>query len=762
MAVPWEVWARIGRQWRDYRLRRQWADAVARVAIRTGGLLVIVAILGVAFVLLAESWPLFRSPALQPVAVGVSPEQAFLPVLATTLLMDDYGETLMGIAPDGQWHLLAWPSLRRLQTGVLMPPTEKVDSTPPTPSVTAGWADPWGRRGAVARPSGQIWLWEATWNWQYEGDRRTLAGLSVQALPWVQVPLAPDEAVTRLTVLAGERLEQTQVAALTSRGRLFLVVSQRAGGLFDEKWVPAVWEVQPRPPQMTALAIAQGYLYVGTSEGDVWVYELQEAAPPVRREAVRLYPEDPAPVTAMTTLLGRFALAIGDARGRVCVAFPVRRDEGWQFTRVRDFRPQDGAIRSIVPAQWTRGFLTLTDRGTVAWHHSTAGTTRWSARLAPTAWSHAVIARDMGNVLLVDAAGRGHAYRLRDPHPEVSLRALFGRVWYEGYDRPQFIWQSSSGSQEFEPKYSLVPLIFGTLKGTFYALIFAVPLGLLGALYMGQFMHPTVRAQLKPLIELMAGLPSVVLGFVAGLWLAPRAETWFPALLVWHGAFLLGGLTSPLVWRLWPWKPQERSRQDRLKLVLVALWLTALFLTCLAFNRAIEQVLFGGNYHRWFQERWGWAYEQRNALVVGFAMGYTVVPIIFSIAEEAIATVPRDWIAGALALGATPWQTLRSIVIPASLSGIVSAVMVGFGRAVGETMIVLMATGNTPVLDPSPFVGFRTISANLAVELPEAAVGDTHYRVLFLSALLLFGFTIVVNTVAELLRERVRRRYYQR
>jgi len=306
-----------------------------------------------------------------------------------------------------------------------------------------------------------------------------------------------------------------------------------------------------------------------------------------------------------------------------------------------------------------------------------------------------------------------------------------------------------------------VPLIFGTLKGTFYALVFAVPLALLGALYMGQFMHPTVRAQLKPLVELMAGLPSIVLGFVAGLWLAPRAETWFPALLVWHGAFLVGGLTSPLVWRLWPWKPQERIQRDWLQLVLVALWLVALFWICLAGNRAFEQVLFGGNYHQWFQQRFGWTYEQRNALVVGFAMGYTVVPIIFSIAEEAIAAVPRDWIAGALALGATPWQTLRSIVIPASLSGIVSAVMVGFGRAVGETMIVLMATGNTPVLDPSPFTGFRTISANLAVELPEAAVGDTHYRVLFLAALLLFGFTIAVNTVAELLRERVRRQYYR-
>ncbi len=575
MAVPWEVLTQAVRQWRDYRLRRQWVDVVARVSIRTGGLLVILAILGVALVLVAESWPLFRPPVFRPVPAGVSPGPAALPVWATTLLMDDYGETLVGVAPDGQWHLLAWPSLRRLQTGVLVPPTERVGSAASSPSVPAGGADPWGHQGAVATASGQIWLWKPTWNWQYSGNRRTLAGLSVQAVSWAQVPLTSDEAVTRLAVQAGDRPEQTRVAGFTYRGRLFLVVSRRVGGLLEETWVPTVWEVRPRPSQTTALALAEGRLYAGTPEGAVWVYEVSQDAPPVFREAVRLYPEDPAPVTAMATLLGRWALAVGDARGRVCVAFPVRRPEGWRLTRVRDFRPQDGAVRSIVPAQLTRGFLTLTDRGAVAWRHSTAGTTRFEARPSPTVWSHGVIARDLGNVLLVDASGRGYAYELRDPHPEVSLRALLGRVWYEGYDRPQWVWQSSGGSQAFEPKYSLVPLVFGTLKGTFYALVFAVPLSLLGALYMGQFMDPTVRAQLKPVIELMAGLPSVVLGFVAGLWLAPRAEAWFPALLVWHGAFVAGGLTSPLVWRLWPWKPRERSRQDRLKLVITGLWLVS-------------------------------------------------------------------------------------------------------------------------------------------------------------------------------------------
>jgi phosphate transport system permease protein len=173
----------------------------------------------------------------------------------------------------------------------------------------------------------------------------------------------------------------------------------------------------------------------------------------------------------------------------------------------------------------------------------------------------------------------------------------------------------------------------------------------------------------------------------------------------------------------------------------------------------VESVLLAGNYRGWLLSALGLTYDQRNSLVVGIAMGFAVIPIIFTIAEDSLSNVPQHLRAGSLALGANRWQTAVRIVLPTASPGIFSAIMIGFGRAVGETMIVLMATGNTPVMDLSIFNGFRALSANIAVELPEAPEQGTLFRVLFLAAFLLFCLTFVVNTVAELVRLKLRRKY---
>jgi len=145
--------------------------------------------------------------------------------------------------------------------------------------------------------------------------------------------------------------------------------------------------------------------------------------------------------------------------------------------------------------------------------------------------------------------------------------------------------------------------------------------------------------------------------------------------------------------------------------------------------------------------------------VVGFAMGFAVIPIIYTICEDAFSNVPQHLVSGSLALGANRWQTALRVVLPTASPGVFSAIMIGFGRAVGETMIVLMATGNTPVMDFNAFSGFRALSANIAVEIPEAPEGGTLYRVLFLGAFLLFVLTFLVNTAAEIVRQRLRERY---
>jgi phosphate transport system permease protein len=174
---------------------------------------------------------------------------------------------------------------------------------------------------------------------------------------------------------------------------------------------------------------------------------------------------------------------------------------------------------------------------------------------------------------------------------------------------------------------------------------------------------------------------------------------------------------------------------------------------------SVENWLFTGDARSWLQSALGLTYDQRNCLVVGLAMGFAVIPIIFTISEDAFTSVPSSLTAASLALGASRWQTAIRVVLPTASPGVFSAAMIGLGRAVGETMIVLMATGNTPVMEWSIFNGIRTLSANIAVEIPEAPYGGTLYRTLFLAAAILFGMTFVVNTVAEIIRQRLRDRY---
>jgi phosphate transport system permease protein len=335
---------------------------------------------------------------------------------------------------------------------------------------------------------------------------------------------------------------------------------------------------------------------------------------------------------------------------------------------------------------------------------------------------------------------------------------LWGKVWYESYPKPDYVWQSSSASNDFEPKFSLTPLAFGTLKAAFYAMLIAVPLSIMGAIYAAYFMAPAMRRVVKPTIEIMEALPTVILGFLAGLWLAPVLELHLPGIFALLLVLPLGTLLFAWLWKLLPAAVRHRV-PDGWEAALLVPVLLGLGWLAFGISQPLEHALFAGDIRTWMRDELGIGFDQRNALVVGIAMGLAVIPNIFSIAEDAIFSVPRHLTNGSLALGATPWQTLMRVVLLTASPGIFSAVMIGMGRAVGETMIVLMATGNTPVMDMSVFQGMRTLSANIAVEMPESEVDSTHYRVLFLAALVLFLFTFVFNTLAELVRQRLRGKY---
>nr|WP_300307585.1 ABC transporter permease subunit [Halomonas sp.] len=307
------------------------------------------------------------------------------------------------------------------------------------------------------------------------------------------------------------------------------------------------------------------------------------------------------------------------------------------------------------------------------------------------------------------------------------------------------------------PQVNLLPLVWGTLEAALWALVLAIPLALGAAAHSSLFMSPRLRHRIRPTLELMEAMPSVVLGFIAGLVLGPwverhLAETFTVIAALPLGILLVAGLRRCLPGAIRHW----------LSLRWAALWL----IPCLAGSVIValwgasywENLWFDGDLRAWIEIHLGLDVQARNALILGLAMGFAVMPGIYALAEDALSDVPKELCEGAQAMGATRWQTLTKVMLPVALPGIFSAVMIGAGRAVGETMIVLMASGNTALMSANPLDGLRSLASSIAIELPEAVMGSSHYRLLLLAALALFIFTFVVNTLAEVVRSRLRQR----
>ena len=432
-------------------------------------------------------------------------------------------------------------------------------------------------------------------------------------------------------------------------------------------------------------------------------------------------------------------------------------DNNWSLQRIREFKLFDNAITGIIPEARRKGFLAKDTEGNVGVFYTTANRRLITRQLSDGPINQFAIS-PRSNYLLVNNSTGTEFLRIKNEHPEVSFSALWQKVWYEGYEEPEYIWQSSASNNDFEPKLSLTPLSFGTLKAAFYAMLLAMPLAIAGAIYTAYFMAPVLRRKVKPVIELMEALPTVILGFLAGLWLAPLIENNLPGIFALLIFVPVGILTFAFAWDSLPGKIRHAIPEGWQAALLIPVVLLSGALA-MSLNGTLEVMFFGGDMRTWLTAELGIPYDQRNALVVGLAMGFAVIPTIYSIAEDSIFSVPKHLSYGSLALGATPWQTLTRVVLLTASPGIFSAVMIGMGRAVGETMIVLMATGNTPIMDANIFEGMRTLAANIAVEMPESEVGSSHYRILFLAALVLFMFTFAVNTIAEMVRHRLRKKY---
>ena len=509
-------------------------------------------------------------------------------------------------------------------------------------------------------------------------------------------------------------------------------------------------------------------LVVSTREGDIFYLFYSGQAFEVRQR-FRPFADQPTQTIAlMDFVFGDVTLVVGSSSGQLRGYSLYLHPESnrREFGLTKQFAPLPAAPTFYAASVRNKAFLIGGGGEAVLWF-STTETARWKTQL-DYGVGEAVIGGKYNRLVFLDDQSRLHFLALDDPHPESSLKAFFGKLWYEGAAAPKYEWQSTGGSDDFEPKLSLVPLIIGSLKGTFYALLFAVPIALLAAIYTSQFLKPDIKMIVKPVMEIMASLPSVVLGFLAALWLAPIIDTRVPS--VFCIVVLLPLTALGLGWGWGQLPPRVRILIPP-GLEFIAFIPTMLIVGWLAWHLGpvVERALFvvtdpvtgvrTADFRLWWPRVTGTPFEQRNSLVVGFMMGFAVIPLIFTIAEDSMSNVPQSLRSGSLALGASRWQTASRVVLPTAAAGIFSALMIGLGRAVGETMIVVMATGNTPIMDWNIFSGMRTLSANIAVELPEAPHHGTLYRTLFFGAMVLFMLTFCVNTLAEVLRQRIRERF---
>lgn len=843
----------------------QRADRIAELLISVGGLSVIAAVLGICVYLVWIALPLLASGHAAPLAPVQAPGES-----VSALLVDEYRRAAAVVDPSGHVRLVD------LATGGAAEVEHHAAMGVRTLSFDAA-----GRLLATAVDD-RIVLSRASFH--TDGPQPSAQVDTVLTLEADSGVLAIDAAETRRGMMA---------AAVNSDGSVHAWAGGRSRSALARESGEAIRRLHPAArltddPVVGMLILADGTeLAIIGRTGRAERFLLgREAIEPIGTTALLGTGEE---VTAVAPVLSRGSFVIGTSAGRLevwsPVTEPVAGSAAGELVRLRELPGMPSAVTAITLSHRDRTIAAGDSSGSVAVLHATSG--KRIARAEAGSAVQALAFSPKVDELIAAAGGSLHRFTLELGHPSATPAMLFGAVHYEGQREPSFTYQASAAADSAEPKLSLVPLVFGTVKATLFSMLIAAPLAILAAIFASEFLQEPIRRWLKPTVEMMASLPSVVLGFVAAMVVAPfvrdhLAEVlgamvlcplavaltagslallpragrrlsggWgvlsLAAVVVGLGlsaavplagvvgsalfglseaeARVLAGLAEPAeasapgalrVGESWytPHEPADEAERERSAVIVarfegatnsVRQWLTGTtggawpgWMSLLAPACALAVGLFGwplalraaptlagsraepllrvvvsslagvalGGFFAWQLSAWGYdaresllgAFTQRNTLVVGAVMGFAIVPIIFTISDDAMRSVPVSLRAASLGAGATRWQTTMRVVLPVAASGIFSAVMIGLGRAVGETMIVLMATGNTPVIEWNLFGGLRTLSANIAVELPEAERGGTHYRILFLCGGVLFAMTLVINTTAELVRQRFRGR----
>ena len=919
-------------------------DRAIGMFITVGGIFVIFAVLGICVFLATSVLPLFRAGELRPVATV---EFQGATRSAAAAVSDEYRSLLVCVDSQGSLtasHIATGKKVLARQLGA------------PGATVTVVSFDQAAGLLALGRSDGSVQLGSIGFNVQLLTDREVDATAKAMI---VGDSLVKDEAViTRVALeqfrsvsLNVELRDPTplpqgsgpvQILDYRSRGSSEFLFGLRKEGNASLNQVSTIRPLGGGAPRvrLTDFPIAlkrdasttPSYGFVssdGTSifllypEGRLERYSAKnpESTPIALAETLSTLPSG-RHVTAASMALGGISILVGDDSGTLTSACPSN-DPG--STTPDGLRT---VITHVIPVSNSPIVcfgLGVRDRsvavgnavGSVTVVNVTSEKTVAVAQIpeetGPVA--AAVLTPKFDALIALGSKARAAYWELEPGHPEASFTSLFRAVHYEGAIKPGYVYQSTSGDDASEPKLSLIPLIFGTIKATIFSMLFAAPIGILAAIFTSEFVKPGTRKYLKPSIEMMASLPSVVLGFITALVVAPVVAANLPVVLLCFLTVPLGVMFSGHLWQTLP-PLFERRLSSAVKLACIGISvLLGLGIAAVSAEK-LEGVLFrpsqsdkyvatgfytpvaketvpswvgartqmspdderrlrieSGMYMRdgavvvprtpanaaeeatyteklaasqisvpsirsWLDGNmtpvWpGWflvcfpvgaviaglierglksrgilagldqmprstgsilyavkfvvqlmvtfassfllaiaisttgldardsifgPFSQSNTLMVGIMMGFAIIPIIFTISEDAMRSVPAQLRTASIGAGGTPWQTAWLVVVPVAASGIFSAVMIGLGRATGETMIIVMATGNTPSTSWNIFSGLRTLSANIAVELPEAAQGSTHYRVLFLCGLVLFVMTFILNTTAEIVRQRVRRK----
>lgn len=917
-------------------------ERVARTLITLGGLGTILAVATIFLFLGSVVWPLLKGASTEAAGTVEAPAAGTAPLAVGS---DEYGLLAWSVLADGTLEVVARvrgadagaPAVRRVPLSPGAPPTALAVGYDPASSAL-GYADGTVRplriafRGELLPDTGL----PAALRGMREGEVRLFEDGAAESLP------SGDVRLQRLEVRLGDplpvaqaavaRLDRAEVAGgyviacVDATGRATVDRIEERVNPFDRAKRPKVTRTSAvldydgasagSLPDHVAVTGAGDNVLLLWADGRALRFDARDYDRPQLAEALDLVPAPGARMTAVSWLLGRTTLVVGDSEGQVRSWFrkkpadsaSVGTSDRALLVAAHDLGRHTSPVTALAPSPRGRTLAVGHADGRVVLVHGTSHRRLAELDVASGGPVAAVAFAPKEDALLARTDRVLDRWTLDPGHPETSWDALFGRVWYEGFEKPEHVWQSTGGTDDFEPKLGLVPLVFGTLKATVFSMLFAVPIALLAAVFTSEFLSARLRVAVKSVIEMMASLPSVVLGFLAAIVIAPFVQDIVPAVLA---AFVLVPALLLLGAHLWQLLPSDVALRlagwPRLAL-LVAVFPLSLLLASLL-GPVLEDTLFRGDLKRWLNHeisaadaaavgapvpdgadadgreahlaalgaeasgkpaagdaptrlrdeqrealverhrrgavggwlylllpvaavtvvllmgrvvnpwirsrsaRWsravcGWValgklvagglvtlllalllahlvtllggdprgdfsfaargegalmgrYDKSNALVLGFVMGFAIIPIIYTLAEDALSSVPQHLRLGSLGAGATPWQTAVRIIIPTAMSGLFSAVMIGLGRAVGETMIVLMAAGNTSILEWNMFNGMRTLSANIATEMPEAVVGSTHYRVLFLAALTLFALTFTLNTLAERVRARFRRRAFQ-